>query len=144
MADLNFLDFILLAFGLWLVRRILVRKRQIPLPPGPTSWPLIGNAADLPREQERWTFAEWRDKWAVIRVTGGIIHISAFGQRIMIVNNGRVAYEMLVKKSSIYSGRSVQEMAGRLIGWAVNDIVHKTSGAKILAISHGCPPELTL
>jgi hypothetical protein len=58
----NMLDLGFAALGLYLVKRILTPgNRNPPLPPGPKGLPLVGNAADMPAEQEWKTFAQWGD-----------------------------------------------------------------------------------
>ncbi|THH03763.1 hypothetical protein EW146_g10348 [Bondarzewia mesenterica] len=111
MIHVKLLDVILLALGSWFVRRIIVQRRKAPLPPGPQGWPLIGNFMSLPRNRRWETFAEWEMKW------GSIIHISAFGKHLIVVNNGKTAVEMLNKKSNIYSDRPAFVMVGELVGW---------------------------
>lgn len=49
--------------------------------------------------------------------TGGIIYVDALGQPMMIVNDAKIAFEMLDKKSAIYSDRPVLIMASILTGW---------------------------
>ncbi|THH20292.1 hypothetical protein EW146_g1063 [Bondarzewia mesenterica] len=111
MIHVKLLDVILLALGSWFVRRIIVQRRKAPLPPGPKGWPFIGNFMSLPRNRRWETFAEWEMKW------GSIIHISAFGKHLIVVNNGKTAVEMLNKKSNIYSDRPAFVMVGELVGW---------------------------
>jgi len=87
------------------------RRARRPAPPGPKGWPLIGNLLDMPTSHEWKTFTTWGDKW------GGIMSVSLFGQRIVILNTPQYAYEMFEKKSNIYSDRPVLMMGGKLVGW---------------------------
>ncbi len=43
--------------------------------------------------------------------------MNVLGQPIVILNSRRVVYEMLDKKSTIYSDRPVLQMGGELVGW---------------------------
>lgn len=54
--------------------------------------------------------------WSSLEV-GSIIHIDAFGQHMIIVNDAKTAFDMLDKKSAIYSDRPILVMANVLIGW---------------------------
>jgi hypothetical protein len=51
---------------------------------------------------------------------GDIVSISAFGQVFIILNSAQAAYDLLGKKSIIYSGRPVPLFAGELCGWRDN------------------------
>ncbi|KAF8655018.1 hypothetical protein AX16_003288 [Volvariella volvacea WC 439] len=95
--------------ALYLVRLVL-NKQPAPFPPGPRLLPLIGNLLDIPKEQEWLTFAQWGRKW------GGIISVSVFGQRIVILNSAKAALGMLEKRGAIYSDRPSIPM-GDLTGW---------------------------
>ncbi|EIM85531.1 cytochrome P450 [Stereum hirsutum FP-91666 SS1] len=105
------LDFALAGLGIWLAKRLLAKKPAAPLPPGPKPLPIIGNVTDLPKTQEWLTFAGWGKQY------GGIIYVDALGQPMMIVNDAKIAFEMLDKKSAIYSDRPVLIMASILTGW---------------------------
>jgi hypothetical protein len=51
---------ILSLFGaalLW--RRSRQPQKNLPLPPGPTRWPLIGSLLEMPKVFEQETFKEW-------------------------------------------------------------------------------------
>ncbi|KAF9067149.1 cytochrome P450 [Rhodocollybia butyracea] len=87
------------------------QRYPAPLPPGPKAYPLIGNIFDLPQSQLWSTFRKWADAY------GSIVHVSAFGQRIIVLNDAQYATEMLDKKSRIYSDRPKLTMAGKLVGW---------------------------
>ncbi|KAI0316363.1 cytochrome P450 [Amylostereum chailletii] len=109
---LSILDLSLLGFGFWLVRRYLnASKSSLPLPPGPKGLPLVGNVLDLPTVQPHKTFAEWGTKY------GGIVYANALGQPIVIINDVKIAVDLLDKKSALYSDRPTLRMAGELTGW---------------------------
>ena len=48
---------------------------------------------------------------------GNVISITAFGQRIIILNSLKAAIDLLDKKGAIYSDRPVLPMAGKLLGY---------------------------
>ncbi|KIK55877.1 hypothetical protein GYMLUDRAFT_174981 [Collybiopsis luxurians FD-317 M1] len=80
------------------------------LPPGPRALPIIGNILDLPRSQPWITFKKWSDTY------GGIVHVNAIGQHMIILNDPQLAIDILDKKSRIYSDRPKLTMAS-LVGW---------------------------
>lgn len=125
-ALLYFLDVLLLAFFV-LVLKKLFSKRGVSLPPGPRKLPLIENLLDMPNGQEWLTFADWGAKWGMFNsltrilitnvASGDIVSVSVFGQTMIIINSAQTAFDMLDKKSSIYSERPVLQMGGELVGW---------------------------
>lgn len=60
---LTALDIGLGIVGLLIMRQLYSRKHIAPLPPGPRSWPLLGNLFDVPSAKEWVTFASWGEKW---------------------------------------------------------------------------------
>ncbi|KAF9523496.1 cytochrome P450 [Crepidotus variabilis] len=76
------------------------RKPSLPYPPGPAPKFLIGNAFDVPRFGAYKKFAEWGKEYK-----SGLIHISAAGQHIVIVNDRKIAEELFEKRSVLYNDR---------------------------------------
>ncbi|KAH9937586.1 cytochrome P450 [Fomitopsis serialis] len=81
------------------------------LPPGPPGWPLIGNALDVPKTGAWKTFAKWSDEW------GDIMTLNLLGQTVLVLNSSNVAFELLDKKSAIYSDRPRQPVITEIMGW---------------------------
>jgi hypothetical protein len=81
----------------WLDRR----KRSIPLPPGPKGLPFVGNITDLPPpgmpEYQHWL--EHKERY------GPLSSVTVLGQTIVIIHDKRVAFELMEKRASKYSGR---------------------------------------
>jgi hypothetical protein len=98
-----------------------LKNVQLPLPPGPEGLPLIKNLYDVPEEYPWLTYAAWGRKYGkyldyplshyiltpCIISDSDIIHLNVLGNHIVILNTARAATELLMKKSAIYSDRSV-------------------------------------
>ncbi|KAJ3919103.1 cytochrome P450 [Lentinula edodes] len=93
---------------------IVVRNRahRLPLPPGPKGYPLIGNALSLPSERPWLTYCQWSKRFG-----SDVIHLSALGQSIIILNSARSIYDLLERRSALYSDRPSTVMAGELVGY---------------------------
>jgi len=76
-----------------------VRKPRYPLPPGPKPLPILGNALDMPPAREYITYADWGKKY------GDVVHVSALGQHIIVLNSIEAGIELLDQRSAIYSDR---------------------------------------
>ncbi|ETW79487.1 cytochrome P450 monooxygenase 110 [Heterobasidion irregulare TC 32-1] len=87
------------------------RRKPAPLPPGPKSRPLLGNVTELLRSQQWVMFSKWGE------IYGGIVHVSALGQSIVVLNDAKYALDTLDKKGRLYSNRPTLMMAGKLVGW---------------------------
>ncbi|KAF7374532.1 Cytochrome p450 [Mycena sanguinolenta] len=86
-------------------------RRQLPFPPGPSPYPIIGNFRDIPTKHAWLTYKKWG-----IQYGSDIVHASALGQHIVIVNSVKTAVEIFEKRAHVYSGRPVLTMV-ELIGW---------------------------
>ncbi|KAF8527426.1 cytochrome P450 [Hysterangium stoloniferum] len=82
------------------------------LPPGPKKLPLIGNLLDIPRTRAWLTYTVWSKVYG-----SDIIHLSAAGNSIVVLNSIEAASDLMEKKSSIYSSRPVLPMLHDLMGW---------------------------
>ncbi|KAJ3516113.1 hypothetical protein NLJ89_g1321 [Agrocybe chaxingu] len=85
---------------------------RLPLPPGPKRLPLIGNVLDLPHKFEWETYHKWCKD-----LSTDILYLNFAGTNVVVLDTYEAAYDLLDKRSSIYSGRPQQIMAGELVGW---------------------------
>jgi hypothetical protein len=130
-------NFILAVVAYAAVKILLLvkNKERRPLPPGPKPWPVVGNITDLPkpgiREWEFWL--EHKDKYGKSDVlqfllvydtnfwfdtyTGPISSVTAFGTTIVVLNSSEVAFELLDKRSAIYSSRPNLIFGNEMCGW---------------------------
>ncbi|TFK48758.1 cytochrome P450 [Heliocybe sulcata] len=109
--SLTILDVVLGLLGLFLLLQLRIRD-STPYPPGPKGFPIIGNALDMPSERIWQTIAHWGE------IYGDIVYLHVLANRFIFLNSPQVAYELLDKKSLIYSDRPVLPMASELVGWA--------------------------
>jgi len=109
------LDVAFCVIGSILVFHIIKRARHIPkglrLPPGPRGRLIVGNLSDMPKQREWETFDRWAKQY------GDLVHINVFGQSIVFVNSMEVAYDLLEKRSSLYSDRYEFPMVNELMGF---------------------------
>ncbi|KAJ4485333.1 cytochrome P450 [Lentinula aciculospora] len=89
------------------------KSRQYPLPPGPRKFPIVENLFQIPSGGFLWLdYAELCRKYE-----SDIIHLSALGNSIIVLNSAKTASDLLEKRSSIYSSRPPTVMLGELMGW---------------------------
>jgi hypothetical protein len=127
--DSSYLIPVLLALVSVFLLRQYDRRSRNPLPPGPRSVPLIGNLFDMPPEKEWEAFSRWgkiyggylktssKLKGLCLWCTGDICSITVLGRVIVVINSPDIAFELLDKRSSIYSDRPHFQMAGELAGF---------------------------
>ncbi|KZT07466.1 cytochrome P450 [Laetiporus sulphureus 93-53] len=95
-----------------LAKHLLCSRERLRMAPGPTRWPLVGNALQIPQLNPWLTYSKWADTY------GDIIHLDVLGQPVIIINSAEVARDLLDKRSSIYSDRPHLVMAGDLVGYS--------------------------
>nr|CAC85300.1 cytochrome P450 [Agaricus bisporus] len=86
------------------------RNRLLPLPPGLLRWPILGNALSMPL-----TYAHIYYKHLGNKLGSKFIYLEAVGQPFLIINDYRVAKDLLEERSAIYS-RPQFPMSTEVIG----------------------------
>ncbi|TDL20083.1 cytochrome P450 [Rickenella mellea] len=112
MAVITVIDVAPCILGLCILKFVFAPSKPKNLPPGPKPLPLIGNLLDLPKDYD---WLHWAKHKALY---GPISSVSVFGQNMILINDAQIAYELLEKKSSIYSDRPPLVFAGQMCGWA--------------------------
>ncbi|KAF4581747.1 hypothetical protein EYR40_002763 [Pleurotus pulmonarius] len=107
-GTLLFIAFSCIALG-------FVRKKArqaLPLPPGPRKYPIIGNLLKIPSDNH-WVVYDRLAK----QCNSDIIHLSVFGNSVIVLNSFAAATEVLDHQSSISSSRPLGTMIGEIMGW---------------------------
>ncbi|KAF5355371.1 hypothetical protein D9757_013345 [Collybiopsis confluens] len=94
--------------GFFIFRTFLGSNKR--LPPGPKAHPLVGNTFQLAEHYPWLQLSEWTVKY------GSIIHLKVLGTHMVVLGSREIAYELLGKRSAIYSDRPPMHMA-RLSGY---------------------------
>ncbi|EPQ55346.1 cytochrome P450 [Gloeophyllum trabeum ATCC 11539] len=88
----------LCALILWLTQW-LVHSRRSPLPPGPKTWPLVGNLLDVPKAHPWLVYDGWAKQY------GDILSLNVMGRTIIILNSSQATQDLFEKDASVYSDR---------------------------------------
>ena len=111
-----FVSLSIAVFVALLLRKYVSRKQHRPYPPGPVPKPIIGNALDLPTEGLADAYIEWGKKYnseltdlfcsfADIWAIGSVIHASALGSHVVVLNKVEDADELFEIRAKNYSDR---------------------------------------
>ncbi|TFK54098.1 cytochrome P450 [Heliocybe sulcata] len=102
-----------LFISLFLLTIVLVRSKQgRGLVPGPRGLPILGNVLEVPATKAWFYFRTLGKRF------GPLISFSIVGERVLILNRGSDAVELLGKRASIYSSRPNLVFAGKY--WSQN------------------------
>jgi hypothetical protein len=107
------------------------RNYALPLPPGPAKRFLAGNIPDMPTKEQWLTFDAWKQQYGGSLVStdvscgsrfrGDMVHLRVGGQDIILVYTHEAAFELMERRSSIYSDRPPLIMLNEL---CVAQILH--------------------
>ncbi|KAF7761211.1 hypothetical protein Agabi119p4_10620 [Agaricus bisporus var. burnettii] len=104
-----------IAFGTWFAHGYIKERREnpnnLPLPPGPKGYPVIGSLFSYPRYK---AWLEY-DKW--FKIYGDIIYFKVFGQGFLILGSLDRVYDIFERRSSNYADRPRMVMLNELMDW---------------------------
>ena len=95
---------------IYLFTRLVSSKKDLPLPPGPKGLPLLGNIFDLPPAGK----PEWEHWHGHKEKYGPISSLNVCGQPFIIMNEGKVALELLKDRAANFSERPTATFSGEM------------------------------
>ncbi|KAI0253714.1 cytochrome P450 [Lactifluus subvellereus] len=96
------------------------RRRGIPYPPGPRSWPIIGNLLDAPKQSPWAAYADMSKKH------GDVVCLHIFGKVIVVLCSQSAVKDLLEKRGEIYSDRPTMPILEIMkIDWLLALLQHK-------------------
>jgi hypothetical protein len=97
--SLSLFAFIIALVALGAHRLSKVGRRPAGYPPGPPTWPVIGNLHLMPKEKGHLQFQKWAEEY-------GPVYSLILGTKVMIVlSSDQAIKDLLDKRSAIYSSR---------------------------------------
>ncbi|KZW02981.1 cytochrome P450 [Exidia glandulosa HHB12029] len=102
---------VLLRYALVRRKRSSARIAGLPLPPGPSQLPFIGNLFDFPQQPE-----EWKGFAALGRLYGPVVCMRILNKDIIVLNSMKAATDLLEKRNALYSDRPRFPMACEVAG----------------------------
>jgi hypothetical protein len=93
----------------YVINYLIWSKPKIPLPPGPRGLPILGNVNDMPKDDGSLGSHHWLKHKDLY---GPISSVTVLGQTMVIINDERIALEMLRDRSAKHSDRPHQVFSG--------------------------------
>ncbi|KXG50521.1 Cytochrome P450 [Penicillium griseofulvum] len=91
----------LIALGFFIVTLRGRKRYPLPLPPGPKQQPIIGNLKDLPSPDQQ----DWMHWLKHKELYGPISSLTVLGKHVIVLNDAKLAVQLLEKRSAIFSLR---------------------------------------
>ena len=93
------LDFLVVVLTSFYIYALLKRRKRFVLLPGPSGWPILGNTSELLRERQPLHWSRYKE------VYGPITRLTVLGKTFLIINDQKIAFELLDRRSAMYSNR---------------------------------------
>ncbi|KAG7089831.1 hypothetical protein E1B28_011478 [Marasmius oreades] len=84
------------------------RRRSVN-PPGPPSWPIIGNILNIPSVEPWLALSDLKKSY------GDLIYLHGLGNKVLVLNSLTAINDLLHKRSSVYSHRPILTVASELM-----------------------------
>ncbi|KAJ7600849.1 cytochrome P450 [Mycena floridula] len=97
---------------LTLLYRLRARNSSLPLPPGPPSWPILGNILSIPKNDVFRVYKNWPEQ-----LGSNVIHLNIAGSSLIVLNSFTCAKELLDARSRVYSSRPPLVMLNDLMSF---------------------------
>ncbi|KAG8214074.1 cytochrome P450 [Butyriboletus roseoflavus] len=107
-----------LLLTLYIVKRTRPRPSNLPLPPGPKGFPLLGAAFSIDISKPWLTYFKWgksfgkhdihsRSSWRTpnLSISGDLVYTRIMNMDVLVINSARVVHDLIELRSSIYSDR---------------------------------------
>ncbi|KAI3573496.1 cytochrome P450 [Fusarium oxysporum f. sp. albedinis] len=88
---------VVLLYGVW--RLLRIGHRPANYPPGPPTWPILGNLWQLPKGDIHIQYHKWAQKY------GPIYSIMRGSQPVIVLSSAEIVRDLFDKRSNIYSDR---------------------------------------
>ncbi|KAF9525230.1 cytochrome P450 [Crepidotus variabilis] len=108
-------EFILLSAStlfVYVLYQSRAKPQKLPLPPGPSKLPFVGNAFSFPSTFEWEAFTQWGKDY-----NSDILHLSVFGISIVVLNSFEATRDLLEKRSTLYSSRPRFHLITEVMGF---------------------------
>ncbi|KAH9952755.1 cytochrome P450 [Russula dissimulans] len=94
-------DFFVISLSLYLlvVLRDHRKRRGLPYPPGPQSWPIIGNLLDVPSQRPWIAYTKMSKRY------GEIVGLHVLGQLVVVLSSSSAIKDLLERRGELYSDR---------------------------------------
>ncbi|KAH9941402.1 cytochrome P450 [Amylocystis lapponica] len=102
----------LLSVSIALIVSLLLKRKKLPLPPGPKGLPLLGNIYDVPKNHEWLAFKQWGRDFA-----SDIVYFNLVGTSVVVLNSLQAASDLFEHRSTLYSDRPRMVMLNELVGF---------------------------
>jgi hypothetical protein len=102
------------ALAAYVINHLIRSISKIPLPPGPRGLPFLGNVNDMPKDDGSLGSEHWLKHKDLY---GPLSSVTVLGQTMIIINDERIALEMLRDRAAKHSDRPHQVFSGEMVGW---------------------------